>query len=131
MTALAYFLGRLETLLDRNQVAYEAYLSKNRIFLYAEILKNSSDSISFLLLDNMHLLPAVHRINAMKLLHHLDVWGGIWESTYAEIKPGIYDEFSFENIVNFPSKEVADLRRFYRILQGRLHIKNKICIRFK
>jgi len=114
MTHSGHFLGVARTLLGRSDAAYQAYIKNGKVFLYAKILKESNDALRELLINNAHLLPMEHARNALALIHHIDVWGAIWEDTYQASQPGLMSVFAFENVVNFPRKEVEMLMDYYK-----------------
>ena len=118
MTHSGHFLGIAKTLLDRSDAAYKAYMSNGKIFLYAKILKQSNDALRELLINNAHLLPAEHTGNALALIHHIDVWSAIWEDAYESNKPALTSVFVFDNVVNFPRKEVALLMNYYETISA-------------
>lgn len=107
------FLGVARTQLSRAELAYNAYIKSGKTFLYAKILKVANDALRDLLVRNTHLLPIEQTTNALALIHHIDVWGAIWEESVASEKPSLMDVFTFENGVNFPREEVALLMEYY------------------
>lgn len=110
-------LGPLDTLLKRGEVAYKNYISKKRIFLYATILKENNMRIRELILGNSHLLPSNQHINAIELVAHIDTWSVSWNDLNESKNHSLFDEFAFENNVNFPKKSVDSLLEYYQELQ--------------
>lgn len=106
------FLGVLKSNLSRCKVAYDSYISHGKIFLYAKILKECNNSIKELLIQNSYLLPTRQFENAIALLHHIDVWGVIWDEAFKAKKPTLNSIFTFENTVNFPHVEVSNLMEY-------------------
>ena len=113
MTGIGEFLGIVRTQLARAELAYKAYIDSGKIFLYAKILKDVNDSLSFLLVSKTHLLPPEQIKNSLSLIHHIDVWSAVWEDAYALQKPSLKCVFTFENTVNFPRHEVSLLLSYY------------------
>ena len=113
MRAELQFLGILNTLLKRSDIAYKGYMNSGKIFLYAKILKECNDSIRDVLIHNAHLLPFSQVENAIALLHHIDVWGAIWEDVVERERPALLSVFTFDNTVNFPRSEVSELMAYY------------------
>jgi hypothetical protein len=111
------FLGILDTLLKRGNLAYKAYLWSGEKFLYAKILKEINDAIKQLLVQNTYLLPAAQCDNAIALLHHIDVWSAIWDDVAENEKPNSSSIFIFENVVNFPHTQVTSLMTYYETLR--------------
>jgi hypothetical protein len=108
------FLGMLDTLLKRGQVIYAKYISDGKKFLYAKILKDNNEKIRELILAHTYLLPVEQQSNAIDLLIHIDVWIVLWNDLYNKDKFFyLYEEFSFENTVNFPKDSVNSLCYYY------------------
>jgi hypothetical protein len=95
-------------------------MSHGKIFLYAKIIKDSNDSIKELLIQNSYLLPTRQFDYAISLVHHIDVWGVIWDEAYKMNKPTLNSIFTFENAVNFPHIEVSNLMEYF----NNLNLKN-------
>ena len=113
MRDLIDFLGEVRTQLDRSHLAYGSYINDGNKFLYARILKSSNDELKDLLLRKTHLLPNDHAKNAVALIHHIDVWGTLWDDAYMKLKPSMMSAFVFENKVKFPTAEVESLFKYY------------------
>lgn len=119
------FLGQMQTLLARSDRAYAGYLENGKTFLYAKILKDTNDALRHLILAHAHLLPPSQTGNAQTLLHHIDVWGALWEEVQRKSKPSLETVFVFENRVTFPRSEVANLMAYYETLKnGELNSKS-------
>lgn len=113
------FLGRLTVLLERGHFTYKNYLSNNKNFLHAKILKDNNGRIRQLILSHCHVLPNAQQLNAIQLVYHIDVWCCLWEDSFDTLTPGIFDTFSFENKVNFPADAVNALISYYKSLENR------------
>ena len=83
----------------------------------ADLTKENNDYIRSLLLTNSHLLPEFQQKNALKLLHHLDIWCCLWEHHQEKLNPNADTTFVFDNTVNFPKTEVNDLLIYSQSLE--------------
>ena len=111
-------LGPFDMQLKRGQLAYERYLANGKKFLYTKILKETNGELRQLLLSKGYLLPEELQQKALDLIEHLDVWHVLWDDLQERNRPGLYDEFVFENDVNFPKKSVAAIVEFYHQVNG-------------
>ena len=111
------FLGTLLILLNRCKITYNAYMLSGKLFLYAKILKDSNNLIKELLIQNSYLLPTDQSKNALAILHHIDVWGAIWDETFETTLPKLNTIFTFENNVKFPHIETSNLMDYYEELK--------------
>jgi hypothetical protein len=110
-------LGPFDMQLKRGQRAYDRYFSSGKKFLYTKILKETNGELRRLLLTKGHLLPKELRQKAIDLVEHLDVWHVLWDDLQERNRPGLDDEFVFENDVNFPKTSVDALVDFYHSLK--------------
>lgn len=106
-------LGEVRTQLDRSQIAYRAYIANGKVLLYAKIIRECNYAVRDLLIGGTHLLPTEQAKNALALIHHIDVWGTIWEDAFIASHPSLMEVFTFDNAVTFPREEVASLMKFY------------------
>ncbi|MFT5368031.1 MAG: hypothetical protein ACI8V2_002994 [Candidatus Latescibacterota bacterium] len=106
-------LGPLNTLLKRGEVAYKNYISNEKQFLYAKILKDNNERIRQLILEKSHLLPLDQQSNAIDLVTHIDIWHILWEDLNKRKTHNLDEAFSFENQATFPKESVASLYAFY------------------
>ena len=111
-------LGPFDMQLRRGQKAYERYFANGKKFLYTKILKETNSELRQLLLSKGYLLPEELQQKALDLVEHLDVWHVLWDDLQERNRPGLDDEFVFENDVNFPQESVAALVEYYHRLKG-------------
>ena len=112
------FLDQLHAELGVSLVAYKRYLTEGKLFLEAQALKKSNDSIRNLLLKRRFLLPSDQIQNADALLYHLDIWATLWKKREIQLKPKPEDLFVFENQDTFPKNAVDSLQRYYESLNA-------------
>ena len=113
-TLLEEFLGPLNTLLKRGEVAYKNYNSNEKRFLFAKIIKDNNIRIRELILKKAHLLPLDKQSYAIDLVTHIDIWYVLWNDLYESKKFNLEEEFSFENNITFPKKSVDSLLIYYQ-----------------
>ena len=118
------FLDQLHAELDVSLVAYKRYFTEGKLFLEAQSLKKSNDSIRNLLLKHRYLLPSDQIQNADTLVYHLDIWATLWEKREIQLKPNPDDLFVFENQDTFPKNAVDSLQRYYESLNARENLYN-------
>lgn len=107
-------LGHLDTLLKRGEIAYKNYISNEKKFLFAKIIKENNMRIRELILEGTHILPIDQQSNAIDLVTHIDIWHVLWDDLYERKNHNIDEEFSFKNNVTFPKESVDSLLRYYQ-----------------
>lgn len=110
------FLGRLDTLLKRGEIAYKNYMHNNQSFLHAKLIKKNNTEIRKLILKKSHLLPAEQQDNAIALLTHIDTWTMLWNELKNSRVHQLNDRFVFENSETFPKQSVESLLAYYQTL---------------
>ncbi len=111
------FLGPLNTLLTRGDMAYQGYMANGKTFLHAKILKDNNERIRELILEKSHYLPLNYQQYAIDLAAHIDIWHVLWEDLNAQKTHALTDAFVFENSATFPKESVAALKGLYLSLK--------------
>ena len=99
----------MKLLLDYSHRLYKEYLSSDKKFIYASILRKVNGRLYERLHDSLVHLKSNSQAHALELMLHLDVWMAIWDYEYAEQKPQLWDVFTFDNDINFPKDSVKNL----------------------
>lgn len=107
-------LGHLDTLLKRGEVAYKNYISNEKKFLFAKIIKENNMRIRELILEGAHILPIDQQSKAIDLVTHIDIWHVLWDDLYERKNHNLNEEFSFKNNATFPKESVDSLLRYYQ-----------------
>ena len=100
-------------------MAYQNYMSCNKQFVFACILKNCNEEIVALLVENSYLLPDKLISDSMKLISHYDIWIQKWRELATIQNPTMTDEFVFENTFSFPKDAAKNLQEAYLAIKNR------------
>lgn len=112
------FLGTVYYNLKRSEIAYRQYLSNNKQFIYARVLKSCNDIILQQLVNHSYLLPDELLGDSLKLAFHLEVWREKWIALEIKNRPEPEDEFAFENLVTFPREAAQNLEKAFLELRN-------------
>jgi hypothetical protein len=94
-------LQELFYLFARAEQAYACYL-KNKVYLYASIIRKANNSIYRLLEANLSSFDEEQSMNALQLLFHYDVWMAQYDELQQQLNPSITSVFVFEIIQDGP-----------------------------
>jgi hypothetical protein len=99
--SVSELLGPVNMLLDRTHVAFQRWAA-NSLFLEAEIIAKSNQTIRDLLLTKGHLIPPELLKDASKLIEHYDRWLEEFNNIRNEKQPNEEEPFVFVGPQGFP-----------------------------
>ena len=99
-------LGELNIQIKRSELAYRNYMANGKKFIYTKIIKKCNEAILNLLVGHSHLFADDMIEGSLRMIEHIDIWMEKWIDLEQTKKPGLEDEFVFENKVSFP-RDVA------------------------
>ena len=117
------FLGKISINFKRSEITYRNYIEAGKTYIHAKILKECNREIRDLLLFNCFLLSENLQKDALRLIVHYDIWLEKWNELELKNKPGLDDEFIFQNKCTFPKDAEENLlNEFSKLKKDYLNI---------
>lgn len=113
--SISELLGPVNMLLDRTEIAFKRW-NADDLFLEAEIIAKSNQTIRDLLLEKGHLIPPELLPEASKLIEHYDRWLEKYDENRKKENPKHQDSFTFVGPEGypFPRQSAIKFQQFFK-----------------